>query len=120
MSEPNVDFSGCKFRFDVALLNLESANNEENSNQALEDYTKGVEILISLIECGYINGQNRKQVMVKIESYLRRIEEIKQRLKIIKPEREVKKEIKVIEPKTNQYTNNCIISVLIVLFLFLI
>ena len=120
MSEPKVDFSGCKFRFDVALLNLESANDEKNSNRALEDYTKGVEILISLIECGYINGQNKKHVIIKIESYLRRIEEIKQRLKNIDPEKEIEKEIKVVEPKTNQYTNNCIISVLIVFFLFLI
>ena len=65
MSELKPDVSGCKFRFNVALLNLASANNEINLEQALEDYTKGVDILISLIEIGYINGQNKKKVMVK-------------------------------------------------------
>ena len=82
-----------EFLEQIAYLNLEDANenSKTNPNQAIEDYKRGIKYLMDLIEYNYFNGQNREQVMVKIESYLRITEEIKQKLKIIKPEREVEK-----------------------------
>lgn len=82
-----------EFLEQIAYLNLEDANENSKTNpkQAIEDYKRGIKYLMDLIEYNYFNGQNREQVMVKIESYLRITEEIKQKLKIIKPEREVEK-----------------------------